>query len=85
VEAIRSTKEKSTEIIPVSLTWKDNPVTSTNESQVKISSLTNIIDIKNKQLIRFNSQNAKGELQHIDSKIFCGCNDGTQGKGYEIN
>jgi hypothetical protein len=82
VEAIRPTKEKSTETIPISVTWKDNPPTSTKEPQVIKSSVTSITDIQElKQLIRFSSQNAKGELQHTDSKILCGCNNEIQGKG----
>jgi len=62
----------------VSLTRKDNH-TPVKESQVEKSSVANIIGIKN-VAIRLNSQNAKREPQHTDSKIFCGCISKTQGK-----
>ena len=49
VEAIRTTQQKSTEIIPVIPTWKHNPLISSKEIQVKESLVTNINDFKNKK------------------------------------
>jgi hypothetical protein len=37
VEAIRTTQGNSTEIIPISLTWRDTPLISSKEIQVKES------------------------------------------------
>lgn len=68
VEAIRTTKVKSTESIPISLTWKHNH-TPTKESQVEKSSMANITAVKN-VTIRLKSRDAKGEPQHTDNKIF---------------
>jgi hypothetical protein len=59
VEASRSTKGISTEIIPINLTWKVNTLTSTKESQVKKSSGTDTTNIKNKKV----NQNQQPECQ----------------------
>ena len=50
VEAIRTTRGNSTEIIPISLTWRDTPVTSLKEIQVKESLVANITYIQNKTI-----------------------------------
>ena len=50
MEAIRTTQQKSTEIIPVIPTWKHNSLVSSKEIQVKESPVTNVTDLKNKTI-----------------------------------
>lgn len=50
VEAIRTTQGNSIEIIPVSLKWRDTPLISSKEIQVKESVVANITYIQNKTI-----------------------------------
>jgi hypothetical protein len=50
VEAIRTTQGNSTEIIPISLTWRHTPLISSKKIQVKESLVANITYIQNKTI-----------------------------------
>jgi hypothetical protein len=50
VEPVRTTQGNSTEIIPISLTWRDTLLISSKEIQVKESLVANITYILNKAI-----------------------------------